>query len=102
VKYDVGQPLGGWSLFASAATRQSQLHLSRLSAFVQQRPGAVQTAVVQQERLAQRSLGTASSTTHTLNGVYRPLRANGTLGAPITSIKLRNGEGAILIRDTSS
>ena len=45
--------------------------------------------------------GTIADTTatwHPLDGVYRALRADGTLGAEITGISLRNGEGAILIR----
>ena len=44
--------------------------------------------------------GTAADntvTTHVLNGNYRMLRNDGTLGPVITSITLRNGEGAILI-----
>jgi hypothetical protein len=44
------------------------------------------------------SLGSGTATTHYLGGTYRPLRANGTLGSPVTSITLRNGEGAILIK----
>ncbi|HLW67884.1 MAG TPA: hypothetical protein VKS79_21385 [Gemmataceae bacterium] len=44
--------------------------------------------------------GTITDTTATvekLNGTYRPLQADGTLGAAVTSITLRNGEGAILV-----
>jgi hypothetical protein len=50
-------------------------------------------------------LGTSSNTTHALpqhsggNNLYRPLRADGTLGDPISQITLRNSEGAILIPD---
>jgi hypothetical protein len=40
----------------------------------------------------------ATATTHRLNGTYRPLRADGTLGPPVTSVTLRNGEGAILVK----
>lgn len=39
-----------------------------------------------------------TATTHPLGGTYRRLQADGTLGPPITSITLRNGEGAILLR----
>lgn len=42
-------------------------------------------------------------TAHDLSGTYRPLNADGTLGAPVTSITLRNGEGAILLeQDTTA
>lgn len=103
VKYDVGQPLGGWSLFASAADPMNRNYTYRVyqrsysNALVLYKP-------LSYSRHGSRSgsLGTGSSTTHTLNGVYRPLRADGTLGAPVTSVKLRNGEGAILVRDTAA
>lgn len=41
-----------------------------------------------------------SITVHPLGGSYRPLLANGTLGAPITQVTLRNNEAAILIPQT--
>jgi hypothetical protein len=44
------------------------------------------------------SLSANTATTHQLNGTYRALQADGTLGPQITSITLRNGEGAILIK----
>jgi hypothetical protein len=39
-----------------------------------------------------------SATTHPLDGWYRPLKADGTVGAPINTITLKNWEGAILIK----
>jgi hypothetical protein len=39
-----------------------------------------------------------TATTHQLNGTYRVVNSNGTLGQFVTSITLRNGEGAILVR----
>jgi hypothetical protein len=44
------------------------------------------------------TLANATATTHALNGTYRILNADGTLSGPVTSVTLRNGEGAILIR----
>ena len=43
-------------------------------------------------------LAGATATTHALGGNYRLLNADGSLGPIITSITLRNGEGAILIK----
>ncbi len=43
-------------------------------------------------------VGDATATTHQLGATYRPLGADGTLGAPVTSVTLRNGEGAVLVR----
>ena len=34
--------------------------------------------------------------------MYRPLNADGTLGEPITSISLRNWEGAILLEQDTT
>lgn len=101
VKFDVGQPLGTWSLFATdqdPADRDFTYRVYQRSysnAMVLYKP-------LSYSRTGSRSgsLGNATMTTHQLDGVYRPLQADGRLGAPITSIRLRNGEGAILIRDT--
>ena len=43
--------------------------------------------------------GNETATRHELGGSYRPLRADGTLGEPTTTVTLRNGEGAILLRN---
>lgn len=40
----------------------------------------------------------ATATTHQLNGNYRVLRADGSLGPVVTTITLRNGEGAVLMK----
>ncbi len=50
-----------------------------------------------------RGIGTGTTnsntvTTHTLGGRYRVLNSNGTLGAVVTSISLRNGEGVVLVK----
>ncbi|MEW6357592.1 MAG: putative glycoside hydrolase [Planctomycetota bacterium] len=42
--------------------------------------------------------GDETATTHELDGVYAPLRADGTLGPPARTVSLRNAEAAILIR----
>jgi hypothetical protein len=43
------------------------------------------------------TLADASATTYTPGGSYRLLQADGTLGPVVTSVSLRNGEGAILV-----
>ena len=40
-----------------------------------------------------------STTVHPLGGSYRPLRADGTLGTPITHAAIRNNEALILVPD---
>lgn len=43
-----------------------------------------------------------SATTHALNGSYRVLEVDGTLGLPVTEARLRNNEALILIPETST
>jgi len=40
----------------------------------------------------------ATATTHVLNGSYRELRADGTLGPTVRQVTLRNGEGAVMMK----
>ena len=48
------------------------------------------------------SSGDETATKHELPEAYRPLSADGTLGQPITTISLRNGEGAILVKNKTN
>jgi hypothetical protein len=43
-----------------------------------------------------------STTTHPLNGTYRILQANGSLGLGVTEAHLRNNEALILIPDVTT
>jgi hypothetical protein len=97
--YKIGQPLGAWSLFASGSDPEN----ASLTYQVYQRPYT--NALVLYKPLSASANGAvsgtldnATATTFTLSGTYRPLNADGTLGAAVTSIALRNGEGAILIK----
>jgi Bacterial Ig domain len=101
--YDIGQPLDTWSLFASGADPEN----ASLAYQVYQRNYT--SALVLYKPLSTNANGAtagtlddASATTFQLNGTYRPLSANGLLGAPITQITLRNGEGAILIKSNAT
>ena len=42
--------------------------------------------------------GDATGTWHNLPGNYRVLNADGSLGATVTKVFLRNGEGAVLVK----
>jgi hypothetical protein len=97
--YDVGRPLETWSLLTSGADPENRA----LSYRLYQRP--YEKALVLYKPLSSDSGGSrtgtlsgATTTVHQLGGSYRPLRADGTLGSAVTSISLRNGEGAILIK----
>jgi hypothetical protein len=97
---DIGRPAGSWSLFASGADPANAALTYRLY----QRP--FRDALVLYKPLSfgngvAGTLADATATTHDLGGAYYPLQADGTLGAAITSITLRNGEGAILVKASS-
>jgi hypothetical protein len=98
VTYNVGQPIDKWSVFATGVDPTN----SSLSFRVYQRHYT--NALVLYKPLSGNSsgamgtLGTGTATTYALGGTYRALQADGTLGAPITQVSLRNGEGAILIK----
>ena len=99
VAFDVGQPTGKWSMFATGADPATP----GLTYRIYQRP--YEHVLVLYKPLsyargakASASLGDETITSHDLRGTYRPLSADGSLGPPITSISLRNGEGAILVK----
>jgi hypothetical protein len=98
--YDVGRPAGRWSRLAEGADPSNPAMKYRVYRRDYER------AVVLYKPLSfkdgdwktQAALGEETATTHDLEGTYRPLRADGVVGEPVTRIRLRNGEGAILIR----
>jgi hypothetical protein len=94
---DIGQPSGSWSLFATGADPAN----TALTYRIYQR--AFSNGLVLYKPLSYGSgvngtLADATATSHDLGGAYYPVQADGTLGAPITRITLRNGEGAVLIK----
>jgi hypothetical protein len=99
VTYDVGQPSGSWYLFGTGTDPVRHGFAYRVYA------RQYSNALVLYKPLSTNPSGTASGSTgnntatvERLGATYRPLRADGTLGAPVTSVSLRNGEGAILIK----
>ncbi|HVK11085.1 MAG TPA: Ig-like domain-containing protein [Gemmataceae bacterium] len=97
VGHNVGKPEGPWAEFATgtdptAANRKYEVFSREYDrALVLYKPLAY---------AAGQGAGSAAvgATTHQLDGNYRPLNADGTLGAVTNRITLRNGEGAVLIR----
>jgi hypothetical protein len=94
--FDIGQPLGSWSLFASGRDPDNwtltyqvyQRHFT--NALVLYKPLSYGANVTG-------STSDNTATTFFLPRGYHPLNADGTLGPVVTRITLRNGEGAILI-----
>lgn len=97
VKYDVGKPRGAWSVFATGKDPER----TYLDYKVLQRQYDRALVLYKPVSYAIGHTGTISDKTvtyHKLPGSYRELHADGTLGPVVTSIRLRNGEGAILVK----
>jgi hypothetical protein len=95
--YDVGNPQGSWSLWASGADPSN----TALTYHVYARTYDNALVLYKPLSYAQGVGGTlsdASATVHQLGGSYQELQADGTLGPVVTSVTLRNGEGAILVK----
>ena len=99
VTYNVGQPTGAYSLLATGADPANHALTYRVyqrtygNALVLYKPLSYTPGTS--------TPGTTADATATwlpLKGTYRPLRADGTLGSPVTGVLLRNGEGAILVK----
>jgi hypothetical protein len=95
--FDIGQPQGRGSVFTTGADPGNPALTYR----VYQRSYTNALVLYKPLSFGQNNTGTlddATATTHALGGTYYPLRADGTLGPAVTSISLRNGEGAILVK----
>ncbi|MFL5244738.1 MAG: hypothetical protein ACJ8FY_21760 [Gemmataceae bacterium] len=100
--YDIGKPVGRWSRFASGTDPGND----KLNYRIYQRQYAnvlvlykPLSHVVGVRMPPASSAGNETATKHELKGTYRPLQADGKLGAPVTSVSLRNAEGAILVKE---
>jgi len=98
--FDVGKPVGKWFPFASGNDPAAPGMTYR----IYQR--AYDNALVLYKPLSyargsrtKTSNGDETATKHELPEAYRPLSADGTLGEPTNKISLRNGEGAILVKN---
>jgi hypothetical protein len=97
--FDVGQPVGTWSLFATGHDPSNHALTYRVyqrnytNSLILYKP--LSHALGNHRRA---TLDSASATTFNLNGKFRMLRADGTLGSLVTHVTLRNGEGAVLVK----
>ncbi len=101
LSFNVGLPEGGYSLFATGqdpsntALTYNIYQRQYTNALVLYKPLSYTLGV---------GTGTTAANTATtvqLGGTYQLLNADGTLGPPITSISLLNGQGAVLIKSVT-
>src|SRR4029453_13982269 len=95
---DVGAPTGAMRVFATGFDPLSPMLTYKVfardyeNALVLYKPLSYQSGIGEGTRKEQ------TATTHQLGGNYRRVNADGTVGPVISSLRLRNGEGAVLIR----
>ena len=95
---NVGQPLGNWYEFAAGADPSNAALAYKVfgrqygNALVLYKPLSYQVGV------GTGTIADPTATVHQLGAAYRILQADGTLGATVTSITLRNAEGVVLIK----
>ncbi len=97
IRFNVGRPIGDHRVLAQGADPSNPALTYKVyrrdysNAIVLYKP-------LSYTRGVNGTLTNASATTHILDGWYRPVNADGTLGTAINRITLRNGEGAVLAR----
>jgi Bacterial Ig domain len=97
IAFDVGKPLGGMSEFAAGPDPSNGALTYRV---FQRHYGNALVLYKPLAYAAGNGAGTtadSSATVHQLSGDYRLLNADGTLGPITTQVRLRNGEGAVLV-----
>lgn len=95
---DVGRPTGAMTTFATGADPENRSLTYKVfrrdygKAVVLYKPRSYALGV------GTGTLNNTTATTHQLGGNYRVLKPDGTLGPVVTSVTLRNGEGAVLMK----
>jgi hypothetical protein len=95
---DVGQPQGAMTVFATGADPANAALTYKVYA---RDYGNAKVLFKPKSYTLGKGTGTtadATATTHDLGGRYRQLYSDGSLGAAITRITLRNGEGVVLMK----
>lgn len=98
MRYDVGRPLAAAATVFATGTDPANAALTYKVYGRRYANALVLYKPVSYTRGVNGTTADATATTHTLDGWYRPVRADGTLGPAVNRVTLRNGEGAILAR----
>jgi hypothetical protein len=96
--YNVGKPKGAMTTFASGTDPQNASLTYKV--YGREYDNAL-TLFKPRSYTLGKGTGTsddATATTHQLNGQYRQLYSDGSLGQVVTSVRLRNGEGVVLVK----
>ena len=95
---DVGQPAGAMKVFATGADPSNAALTYQVLARDYGKALVLYKPLSYAQGKGEGTTADNTATTHQLNGTYRVVNSTGTLGQFVTSITLRNGEGAILVK----
>ena len=95
--YDVGAPTAAWGTYAAGADPADAALTYKVCGWEYEN-ALVLYKPLSYTRGRTGTTADATATTHQLNGSYRKVNADGTLGPVVTQVTLRNGEGAVLVK----
>lgn len=98
VNVDVGAPTGAMRVFATGADPANTALTYQVLAREYENALVLYKPRSYTQGKGEGTIADNTATTHQLGGAYRAVNPDGTLGAVVTSITLRNGEGAILVK----
>jgi hypothetical protein len=98
VTVNVGKPTGSMQLFATGKDPLSPSLTYKVFSRTYENGLVLYKPLSYAQGVGSGTLNDGTATTHALGGNYRRVNADGTLGPVISSITLRNGEGAVLIK----
>lgn len=98
VNVNVGAPVGGMKVLATGADPASAALTYQVLAREYQNALVLYKPLSYAQGKGEGTTGNNTATTTQLGGRYRVVNSNGTFGPAVTSVTLRNGEGAILVK----
>jgi len=97
IKFNVGKPKGSHTVFAQGFDPVDRTLAYKV--YARQYDNAlVLYKPVSYTRGKSGTIADTTATVHALDGLYRPLNADGSLGAAVRQVRLRNGDGLVLVK----
>ncbi|QDU23361.1 Ig-like domain-containing protein [Urbifossiella limnaea] len=98
VRVDVGLPTAAYREFATGRDPLSPTLTYKVYARDYENALVLYKPLSYTQGVGEGTVNAQTATTHALGGNYRKVNADGTLGPVATSVTLRNGEGAVLVK----
>ena len=98
IGHDVGRPNGDWTRFATGSDPTAPARMYEVISREYDKALVLYKPLSYAAGQGTGNTADGTATTHQLNGSYRMLNADGTLGPVTSRVTLRNGEGAVLVK----